>query len=50
MVDHDYLYESIRNPGANIVQGFGNIMPVNIAAEMTDQQIDDIISFIESLQ
>lgn len=49
-VDHEYLYESIRNPGANIVQGFGNIMPVNIAAEMTDQQIDDIISFIESLQ
>ena len=39
-----------QNPGANILQGFGNIMPVNVAAEMTDQQIDDIISFIESLQ
>lgn len=50
VADYEYLFESIRNPGANIVQGFGNIMPVNVAAELTDQQIDDVISFIESLQ
>jgi cytochrome c oxidase subunit II len=50
LVDHDYLYESIRDPGAKLTAGFQNIMPANIAADMTDEQIDDVIAFIENLQ
>jgi cytochrome c oxidase subunit 2 len=48
--DQAYLLESIRNPGAKIVEGFQNIMPPNIAADMTDQQVQDVIAYIESLK
>ena len=48
--DHDYLFESIRHPGEKIVAGFHNVMPPNIAADMTDEQINDVIAFIESLK
>ncbi len=50
VADDDYLYGSIRNPGAEIVQGYANVMPANIADAMTDEQIEDIIRFIESLE
>lgn len=50
IADDEYLYTSIRNPAANIVEGFQNLMPANVAADLTDSQIDDIIRFIESLR
>ncbi len=50
VVDRDYLFKSVRNPGIQIVAGYQNIMPENIAANMTDEQIDDLIAFIESLK
>jgi len=50
VVDRDYLFKSIRNPGIQIVAGYQNIMPENIAANMNDEQIDDLIAFIESLK
>ncbi|HEX9027956.1 MAG TPA: cytochrome c oxidase subunit II [Anaerolineales bacterium] len=48
--DDAYLIESIRQPGAKIVQGFADIMPHTIAANMTDAQVQDIIAFIKSLK
>jgi len=48
--DDAYLLESIRNPAAKIVQGFQNIMPANIAAQMTDDQVRDVIAFIKTLK
>jgi cytochrome c oxidase subunit 2 len=50
IADDEYLYGSIRNPAANIVEGFQNLMPANVAADMSDDQINDIIRFIESLR
>ena len=50
IADEAYLYESIREPGAKIVQGFTDIMPHNIADEMTDEQVADVIEFIKSLR
>jgi cytochrome c oxidase subunit 2 len=50
VVNDEYLYNSIRNPGSQIVEGFANIMPPNVADSMTDEQIEDIIRFIESLK
>lgn len=50
LVDRDYIFESIRKPDAKIVAGFQNLMPVNIGADLTDDQIDDIVAFIESLK
>lgn len=48
--DDEYLYNSIRNPGATIVEGYQDLMPANVAADMTDDQINDVIRFIESLR
>jgi cytochrome c oxidase subunit 2 len=50
IVDDQYLYNSIRNPGSQIVEGFQNLMPANVSADMTDDQINDIIRLIESLK
>lgn len=49
-VDDAYLLESIRNPAARLVEGFPNAMPQNIAATMTDNQVQDIIEFIKTLK
>lgn len=49
-VDEAYLYESIRDPGAKITAGFQNLMPANIAADMTDEQVNDVIAYIQSLK
>lgn len=49
-VDRSYIIKSIREPGIQIVAGYQNIMPAGIGADMTDEQIEDVIAFIESLQ
>jgi len=49
-VDDTYLTESIRKPGAKIVKGFNNIMPANVADQMTDDQIKAVIEYIKSLK
>lgn len=48
--DDAYLKESIVQPGAKIVQGFGNIMPPTYQTQLSDEQIEDIIKFINSLK
>jgi cytochrome c oxidase subunit 2 len=50
IVDRNYIIKSIREPGIQIVSGYQNIMPAGIASDMTDEQIEDVIAFIESLQ
>lgn len=50
MVNEEYLYNSIRNPGDQIVEGFVNAMPAAIADSMTDEQVADVIEFIKSLK
>jgi cytochrome c oxidase subunit 2 len=50
LVDHDYLFESIRTPSARITAGYQNLMPANIAEKMTDDQLEDVAAFIVSLK
>lgn len=50
LVDSAYLIKSIREPGSQIVEGYSNIMPEGIGADLTDEQLADVIAFIESLQ
>ena len=50
-VDTDFLYESITDPNAKIHDGFlANVMPPNFSEQLTEEQISQIIAFIESLQ
>jgi cytochrome c oxidase subunit 2 len=48
--DEAYLTESIKDPAAQIVQGYQDIMPSTLAQQMTDDQISDIIAYIKSLK
>lgn len=47
IADEDYLFESIVEPGAKIVEGYNNVMqPYNY---LTDDEIDSLIEFIKTL-
>jgi cytochrome c oxidase subunit 2 len=49
--DEAYLKESIVDPDSKIVQGFPpGVMPGNYGQRLTDQQIADLIAFINSLK
>jgi cytochrome c oxidase subunit II len=51
IADDDYLYESIVQPNAKIVEGYqANIMPQNYDDVMTEVQIRDIIEFMKTLR
>ncbi|HUI90228.1 MAG TPA: cytochrome c oxidase subunit II [Anaerolineales bacterium] len=46
-----YLTESIVNPSAKIVDGFqDNVMPKTFGTALTQSQISDIVTYIESLK
>jgi cytochrome c oxidase subunit 2 len=48
-VDEAYLHESIRDPGAKIVEGFPNVMLPSFSEPMTDEQVADVIAYICTL-
>jgi cytochrome c551/c552 len=41
-----YIYQSITQPGAYIVEGYANAMPQNYGTRMTDQEIGDMIAYL----
>ena len=50
VVDEDYLRDSIIDPNAQIVSGFApNLMPAIYEDVLSPEDIDDLISYIESL-
>lgn len=49
-VDDDYLRRAIEDPGAEIVQGFPDIMPKNFKDQLTPEQIGLIVEYIESVK
>ncbi|RME47862.1 MAG: cytochrome c oxidase subunit II [Chloroflexi bacterium] len=48
--DDDYLHRSIVDPGAQVVQGFPDIMPKNFEEQLTPKEIKLIVEYIESLR
>lgn len=50
VVDEAYLHESIVNPSARIVAGFGNLMPGNYGDSLSADEIDSLVAYIVSLQ
>lgn len=49
VADESYVRESIENPQAKLVSGFGPIMPT-FQGQVTPEQLIQIMSFIKSLQ
>ncbi|MCW5873722.1 MAG: cytochrome c [Anaerolineales bacterium] len=50
MSAHDYLIESILDPGAYLVPGFDNLMPSTWGTTLTGEQMDAIIAFMLTLK
>lgn len=50
IADVDYLIQSIREPGSQIVAGFQNVMPAAIGENLTEDDVLAIIAYIESLK
>jgi cytochrome c oxidase subunit II len=48
-VDENYIRESILDPQAKLVTGFGPVMPT-FRGTITDQEIDEVIAYIQSLK
>jgi cytochrome c oxidase subunit II len=48
-VDEGYIRESITNPGAKLVAGFGPIMPT-FQGQVTEEQLVQLTAFIKSMQ
>ena len=49
VVDDDYLFNSIMDPQAQVVEGFETVIMPPMGASLTDEQIQDLIAFIKSL-
>ena len=44
-----YVVESIVQPGAYVVDGYSSgVMPANFGSEMTDQQLADIVAYLQT--
>ncbi len=48
LVDEAYLVESILDPNAKVVDGFGPVM-TPFAGMVTDREVDDLVAYIKSL-
>jgi cytochrome c oxidase subunit 2 len=48
MADENYIRESMMNPGAKIVLGFGNIMP-SYQGMLKDKEVNAIIEYLKTL-
>jgi cytochrome c oxidase subunit 2 len=50
IADEAYLRSSILNPAQQLVQGYANVMPATYEQQISEDQIEAVIAFIESLQ
>jgi mono/diheme cytochrome c family protein len=47
----EYLRQSILEPGDYVVDGFGaGIMPGGYSSELSDEQVDDLVAYLLSLE
>jgi cytochrome c oxidase subunit 2 len=49
VADNSYLFNSIVDPSSQVVAGFDDVMPSTFGDQLTEEEIDDLIAFIESL-
>jgi cytochrome c oxidase subunit 2 len=49
LADDEYVTESIVDPLAKIVAGFQPVMPEGYDGQLSEQDIADIVDYIESL-
>ena len=45
-----YLYASLLQPSSYLAEDFRDLMPLNIAKDLTDQEQDDVIAYLLTLK
>lgn len=45
-----YLYTSLHEPSSYLVEGFRDLMPLNISKDLTEQEQDDVIAYLLTLK
>lgn len=45
-----YLEQSILQPDAHLVEGFGNLMPKELAKKLTTEEVNDLVEFLLTLK
>ena len=49
VADNSYLFNSIVDPSSQVVAGFDDVMPSTFGDQLTEEEIDDLIAYINSL-
>jgi cytochrome c2 len=47
---YTYLLTSIMQPDAYLVEGYENLMPASLSKELTGEEIDSIVAYLQTLQ
>lgn len=50
LVDEAYIKESIWKPAAKLVAGYGPVMPAMYEGKLTDENLNDVIEYLKTLQ
>jgi cytochrome c oxidase subunit 2 len=50
VVDAAYIKESIWKPGAKLVAGYGPVMPAMYEGKLSDEDLNDVIEYLKTLQ
>lgn len=49
VADAAYLFNSIVDPGSQVVAGFADVMPADYVDQLTADEINDLVAYIQSL-
>ena len=49
VADAAYLFNSIIDPASQVVQGFAAVMPATYSDSLTEDDINDLVAYIQSL-
>jgi len=47
---YTYLLTSIMQPDAYLVEGYENLMPNNLSKQLTGEELDAVIAYLQTLQ
>lgn len=45
-----YVYSSIMQPSDHLVDGFGDVMPKDLAKKLTGEELDSVVAYVLSLE
>ena len=45
-----YLYASLLEPSSYLAEGYRDLMPLNVGRDLTDQEQDDVVAYLLTLE